>query len=146
MSIAAKGFPVLAILSCLLSFYHCFNPSIDGQDVISIYSAEKRFRKVLASKLATYSDPDLALIFLTNRKIDKLPFCSRKSYYLTSAVDYCEKALTLNNGKTFDEIIKHQFFILAFVCDLKRISFFGHEKPLQGEINWCSATRQETQD
>ncbi len=146
MSIAAKGFPVLAILSCLLSFYHCFNPSIDGPDVISIYSAEKRFRKVLASKLATYSDTESALIIANPRQGDKIYGCLRRSYYLTSAVDYCEKALTVNNGRTADEIFKQHVFILTFVCELKRINFFGKEKPLQGEIDWCSASGQEAQD
>jgi hypothetical protein len=146
MTFAANEFPVLVILSCLVLFPQCFNPSVDGPDVISIQSAEKRFRKVLASKLATYSDPLFAILPIERRPSDFIYGCIRNSYYLTSAVDYCEKALTLNNGKTAEEIFKHHIFILTFVCELKRISFFGPEKPLQGEINWCGATGQEMQD
>ncbi|MBK8399204.1 MAG: hypothetical protein IPL26_28680 [Leptospiraceae bacterium] len=81
---------------------------------------------------------------LLQRRETKTPTsgCIRNSYYLTSAVDYCERALTINNGKTIEEIFTQHLFILTFVCELKRVSFFGHEKPLQGEINFCSATEQ----
>lgn len=134
------------VLSFIVLFPACFNPSINGPDVISMYGAEKRFNRVLASKLATFSDSTFALTFTNPKRGEDIYSCLRHSYYLTSAVDYCEKALTLNNARTSEEIMKHHVFILIFVCDLKRISFFGHEKPLQGEINWCSVTGQETQD
>ncbi len=115
------------------------NPYIDGPDVISRERAGEKFRAALAAVLYPV-DSEAALLFAVPRSpSDAIDLCARNQFYYKDSVDYCEQAILSIRGPDSDSILLQYAITMEAICDLKTANIFRSEKPLQGEINICSA-------